>query len=380
MDQYYTIEIFTEDNPPSLLNEIKNLTETKKPKAKDIEDEPVILMNVKPKERKETKKPKKKKKSLLLGAFDTDENDPEYDLEEHESTLLDVDNILLNIEEEDQDNSIIKEQKKGYKKLKKGENEYKKEFAEELTLLYSLLDETSKFSKDLEKELSSLKGNKVRGVSKYTNDLAELVLTSKQNKLNILKEITAVKKTVADLKIKAEGKAGKDKESNGNNPEQLAAAYFKNVLTHGRSNFINAIGGAGNDAPPAYSDEIEDERDAFIDKIEMLRGNNTDDDSDKYSQFMMDRLNNSDNPYRSAEGSKYIEYENLGVKLYVKKCIDTGEWEFIAVDKNGRQIYDYPLPSKRDAGRMRFSDDGQYATDAKGRIYTVKEYYLPEYE
>ena len=49
-----------------------------------------------------------------------------------------------------------------------------------------------------------MRGQKVRGVNKYANDLAELVLTSKQNKLNILKEISSVKKSIADLKIKAD--------------------------------------------------------------------------------------------------------------------------------------------------------------------------------
>lgn len=370
MDNYYTIEIFTEDNRPSLIDEIKSLPSRKEPKKE--EPDPIIIANISNKGEKKSKK-KKKKKSVLLEAFEGGnyEYDEDFNQEIDEETLLDVESILREAAEEDEGTNIVKEQKKGYKKLKNGENEYKKEFAEELTLLYGLLDETSKFSKDLEKDLSSLKGNKSRGISKYTNDLAELILTSKQNKLNILKEITAVKKAAADLKIKAEGKS-KDKEGNGNSPEYLASAYFKNILTHGRGNFINAL----NNSP---SDDSDDEYDSLIDSIEKKQNPDIDEEDDRLQRFLMQRLEGG-NPYRSDEGSKYIEYENRGVKLYVKKCIDTGEWEFIALDKNRIQIYDYPLPSKRDAGRMKFSDDGQYATDAKGRIYNVIEYYLPDNE
>lgn len=376
-DEFYTIEIFTEDNPPSLIDELKSLPTVKM----KHEPDPIMITDVgnKSKENinKKSKK-KKKKKSLLLESFDdlnmiSDKDEQEIE----EETLLDVDTILMNRVESDEDDdslNIVNEQKKGYKKLKKDDNTYKKEFAEEITLLYTLLDETSKFGKELEKDLASLRGSKTRGISKYTNDLAELVLQAKQNKLNILKEITSTKKTIADLKIKAEGKS-KDNE-NSNAPEYLASAYFKNILAHGRTNFINTINSGSY-----QSDNDEDDYESVIERIE--QGNRygfspSEDEQERYNELIMNRIENTENPYRSEAGTKYIEYENAGVKLYVKKCIDTGEWEFIALDKTHRQIYDYPLPSKRDAGRMKFSDDGTYATDAKGRIYNVIEYFLPD--
>ena len=223
----------------------------------------------------------------------------------------------------------------------------------------------------MEKDLSSLKGSKVRGVSKYTNDLAELVLSSKQNKLNIIKEINSIKKTIADLTMKAEAKT-KDGD-NKNNPEYLASAYFKNVLMHGRSNFIDNM--TNQDLPNNYPD---DDYESMIDSIEKEDKRDILSEEDIYNKILMDRLEHIGNPYRSSAGTKYIEYENRGVKLFVKKCIDTGEWDFVAIDKNKQQIDDYPVPTKREAGRMKFSDDGEYATDSKGRIYNVIEYFLPE--
>ena len=255
--------------------------------------------------------------------------DDEFDQEEEEDSLLDIDNIFLGQMDDDDGEEIIDEQKRNYKKLKKDENDFKKEFAEELTLLYKLLDETSQFGKSLEKDLSAIKGNKVRGVSKYTNDLAELVLSSKQNKLNILKEITGLKKTIADLKIKSEAKA-KANETGNNSPEYLASAYFKNILSHGRNNFINVMGADG-------SKSDDDDYDMMAERINAIKNDDYDDEysnDDRYNAIIESRLENTINPYRSDDGNKYIEYEQRGVKLYVKKCVDTGEWEFVDIDKN----------------------------------------------
>jgi len=365
---YYVIDIVTEDSRQSILDEMKALSNfsVKKQKIDDIESGSLVISEIATTKKEKPKKNKKKKKSLLIGAFDDEDEINEEGKtrqEIDEESLLDVDLIMRELEEEELDESIIGEQKKNYKKNKKDNNDFKKEFADELALLYNLLDETSKFGKGLEKDLSQLKGSKVRGVSKYTNDLTELILTSKQNKLNILKEITSVKKTIADLKMKAEAK-DKQKDNGTNSPEYLASAYLRNILNHGRTDFISTISNNGIDP----------------DNPSLLSSNDyiDEEDDDKYTKFMMDRLDSDENPYRSSEGSKYIEYENDDVKLHVKKCIDTGEWEFVALTKTGKQLYDYPLPSKRDAGRMKFSDDGNYATDAKGRMYNVIEYFLPD--
>lgn len=377
-NEMYRIEIYTDDNPrpvPSLVDELRTLStsNSKSKKSQTIDDyEPVVLSGI-----KKNKKDKKKKKKSLLSMVDVDFESNEDDTSSSKSqeiddeTLLDIESILRERNEEDIEGDLTSKGKSGYNDLKKNKNNYKKEFAEELTLLYSLLDETSKFGKTLEKDLSALKGSKVRGVSKYTNDLAQLVLTAKQNKLNILKEINSTKKTIADLTMKSEAKT-KDNE-NKNNPEYLASAYFKNVLMHGRSNFIDNI--TSNDVG-SYRTDDSDDYDEMIDNIE--KDNRPESEEEMYNKILMNRLEANGNPHRSSAGTKYIEYENRGVKIYVKKCIDTGEWEFVAIDKTKQQINDYPLPTKRDAGRMKFSDDGSYATDSKGRIYNVIEYFLPD--
>ena len=62
----------------------------------------------------------------------------------------------------------------------------------------------------------------------------------------------------------------------------------------------------------------------------------------------------------------------------IKKCVDTGDWEFIAVDKDNQEIVGFPLPSKESTGKMKFSEDGRYASDKYGRSYKVIEYFSDE--
>ena len=314
--------------------------------------------------KKKEKKKKNKFDNIELMAGGEIKNIADDNIERNEDTnLIDIDELLRD-EDDDIGNLIINEQGKNYKKLKEKED-YKKEFAEELILLYRLLDETNVFGKELEKKYKSLDGTKVRGINKFVFDLGLLVLNSKQSKLNILKEISSVKKSIIDLKIKADGK--KDAALNTMTSEHLASSYLKAVVNHGRSDFIKEMNNKDT-----YSGIIESiNSDSDDNNIE---GYNEKEFSN-YNEYIASRLEKENNPFRSSDGSKYIEYENLEVKLHIKKCVDTGELEFVALDKDKQQIFDYPVPTKRDVGKMKFSPDGTYATDSRGRSYRVTEYF-----
>lgn len=329
------------------------------------ESTPFLISEVK-KKKKDKKKDKKKKKK-------------EYNTEDSpittfsSGTLLDVEAILDEIEGNDEDvsESIIGDQRKGYGKLKNGENPYKKEFAEEITMLYDLLDESNKFGKELDKIFKAAQGSKARGMSKYTADTATAILSTKQNKLQIIKEIASIKKTIQDLNLKAESK-NKNKEDSSS--EAAAAAYLSSIIKYGRNNFIKAVDEDGNPTAASVASMVnnssrgDDESDEYEDYY-------LDDELESYDQIIVDRLEEEGNPFRTELGDKYIENEIRNVSIAIKKCIDTGEWEFIALDKDQQQVYDYPLPSKATIGRIKFSGDNRYATDKLGRSYKVVEYY-----
>jgi hypothetical protein len=378
---HINIDLPEEGKLSDRLRSLPTITSPKR-KAKEapvVESDPLILSSVTKKKEKKKKEKKKKKSDLDTefmsgGGFastheDDDENDG-YDFSVGDN-LLDVQAILAEDDDDEDDigDPIINAQRRGYEKRKKDENPFKKEFAEELTLLYDLLDEMNKFSKDLDKQYKSMQGSKVRGMSKYTNELVTNILSSKTNKLQVLKEINSLKKTIADLKIKMDGKNG-GAEGGAMNTDMLATQYFQQILRHGRGNFVQQQTGQSRQLDDEDDDGPVDELVAQIEKGKL--GYNDSELAD-FNSLIEERLETEQNHFRSENGSKYIQYENLGVKIKVKRCIDTGEWEFIAVDRDNQIVYDYPLPNKRDVGKMKFSDT--YATDERGRSYALVEYY-----
>lgn len=354
----------------SLIDEIKSLPKIKKMKS-PVEKEPETILFSDLKKKKKKKKKKNKDDPNFFFSEEPEEK------EDDTPKLIDVDDLLYGDEDDDDEDSIgapiIDEQKKGYSKRKQDKNAYKKEFAEELTLLYDLLDELSKFDKDLEKKYKAITSTKVRGVSKFTNDLINSIVSAKAGKLNILKEIAAIKKTIADLKIKADAKKGDDDSKNSS--ELMATQFLQQALNYGRGNIVKNLTGGSN---PGSSNEYDDEMDDLVADIDNKKSNYNTGEIDRYNDIIRNRLMETDNAFRSETGNKYIQYENRGVKIYIKRCIDTGEWRFAALDRDNQEVEDYPVPRKRDVGKVKFRDE--FATDDRGRSYKLIEYYSPDYE
>ena len=253
--------------------------------------------------------------------------------------------------------------KQSYSKYKEDENEFKKEFAEELAMLYDLLDEANKFNKKLTKKYDAMDGNKAKGSSKYLNDLIESVLSSTTNRLQIIKEINSLKKNIQELKIKADGKYAK--MGGDGSLEDDANSFFQNIMGVGRNNFVSALNGDpdfhfsnpdySNDDDIEYANALPDAQEAIHDIIN-------------------ERLENESGlNARSIEAEKYIIYEHLKPELKIMRSAVDNTWEIIAIDKDGQRIPDYPVPSRKDLGKVKFSADGAWATDAYGRSYKVIE-------
>lgn len=370
----YVINIDIENNneqPKSidLISDLKSLTMPSKSMMRDNPFEDEVSLNSivkKNKKKKKEKKKDKKKKNPDIELIDDIDPDLADSDEQGGFDLIDLEELLNDEREQDIEGDIVGFQKNNYDKLKKGENPYKKEFAEELTLLYNLLDDVTKYGKKLEKKYDSMENAKTRGVSKYTMELANSILQGKTSKLQIIKEIASIKKTIADLKIKADGKNNKNDANGGMSNDALAVSYLQNIIKHGRTSFVNAL---------TKGPEVNDDDDQIEIEGWDMDSNPDAFNYDNYQSTIEERLAKEKNVYRdSPEGDKYIEYEHMGVKLYIKRCIDTGDWEMVALDKNQQQIYDYPIPDASSLGKMKFTDDGAYASDKFGRTYKVIEY------
>lgn len=363
------ITIGEEDEPKSLVSELEEF---------DLSAKPLLKATKKV----EKKKEKKKKKSALSEALNDSLTmaDPTKEIESkvEEVDVIDYYSIIrdefedsLNDNNDDDFYEIISEKKGSRKKDNDG---YKKEFAENIDLLYNLLKNARDFESKIEKKYDSLdNGGKVRGVSKYTTDLANAVIQARNNTLSIIKEINSVKKTAVDLQIKADSKKN-DANANQSN-DLIASTFLSNIMNnYGRGNMIKDLMGGGS-SMSMVDDDDEDE--IVNEMIASLKG----DDGlskykhDTYMDRIGERLENEDNPYRSQEANSYIQFEHLEPKILVKLCIDTGDYKFIAVDKDNQEIYGYPIPDKSSIGKLSFSNDNNYATDSKGRSYKVISYF-----
>lgn len=341
---------------------------------------------------------KKKKKSNLDFDFDLiSEEKVDADGQVTSDILIDIDIDVDSIAarfEDDGSNPIVNKEKNKYEKRRKDKNPFKKEFAEETTLLYGLYDEVGQVVKNLEKIIKQSDGSRVRGQSKYYNEAVSNLLNAKNSQLSIVKELNNVKKTIQDLKMKDE--AAKRKEGgDGNNMSHAAASFLQQTLQMpgGRNQFLQAARGTSRPAflvdsytskpveeydeesDPDAEEEEEDEdvksykRQNLLDLKENVPGY-TSDEIDNINQAIAERLEREDNGMRSAKGNKFIEYEKRGVEIKIRRDLDTGEFDFIAVDRDNQVVHDYPLPENY--GKVKFN--GPVATDRYGESYKVIEY------
>lgn len=371
-----TGEPISRKNLISDIRELQTNAKGNKKKRTEIPEDDGFRLGALPKKKKKKKDKSKKKKTdtgfVAFGTLGENFDDVETTEEDEGSRLIDFDSIFEG-EDDDLEDSIISSERGKYSKRKKDENPFKKEFAEEMTLLYSVYDEVKDFGKDIEKryKAATSAASRVRGANKYTGDLTEAMLNTLKMKADITKDIIFLKKTQAELNFKREAKDNKSNESQST--DAIATRYMQQILSHGRNEFIQGMsnrGGVGN-----AGDEHDDEITSAIAEFEERKNGYSPYEMDIYADMLEERLDSEDNPMRSPEGTKYIQYEHEKPRIVIKRCIDTNDWEFVALNKDNQILPDYPLPDPALSGTVTFSDSDNYAKDERGRGYEVIDYF-----
>lgn len=378
------------EEPKSLMEELSELVSANSTKPYEPEhyNEPTVTITEITKTQKKKKKKKKKKNSLgeymPLGSDPITVKTKDGNVEELYLTDSAYFKDYADDDDDDDDdrfvNKIVDPNRSAYKKLKKDKNKYKRELAEEITLMYDTLKEVSKFSKKVSKRYDELEGNKTRGLSKYTVDLAQTVLSSKQAMSSMIKEIANIKKYAMDLEMKYDAQMAKlEKETQKDqlNYDTYGSGYLQSLLGQGRKNVSDAVKGDGDDF---YIDDIDsDFEDDIVDgkDIDDIHQEEIDRDAD-YDSLLDQRLRDAKETnsfYRSSEGDKYIRYEKRNPVIKIRYNTNSDDYDFFAIDDDGEIIEDYPVPeSDRVHNPISFSQDLKYATDKFGRQYTVVKY------
>lgn len=370
------IDLNAKPNSKSILDELESLSSFGGIVSSENKGKIKIGKEKTKKDKKKEKKTKKKNKDNNV-SFDfsliSNDEDPESGID----LGINLDEVIDELYDEDGNpiaDPIIDEQRKGYKKRKNDKNPFKKEFAEEMTLLYDVYSNVSDLAKDLEKLVKSTQNSRVRGTSKNFNETIGNLISARSTQLSILKEMTSVKKTIADLKLKEDAK--KNNNDDNKNSALLASTYLQQVLNAGRNNFVQKVRGTTRPGflvdsylPTEEEDDDSSDTGTLADFAGVVPGY-SDDEEVEMNEYLMQRLEDEGNPFRSDDGDKLIQYEKRGVQVCVKRDNATGEYEFIAVDRDNQIVHDYPLP--KNTGKMKFA--GPNATDRYGVTYKVIEY------
>lgn len=246
----------------------------------------------------------------------------------------------------DGEENLTKKKKK--KKNKEDKIDYSKQFSTEERLLATMLTDQMNFVTSLQRRLDHMMDTKstAMGVSKYMTDFIEGLNQARTLSMQLVDKKVGIKKTIADLNMKERKEFGK-KDANA---EKDMTAYSASVLR-----------------------QIMGDRQSYVDQGSVPLADNSQVNFEDIDQFpdiddVMSEIT-GDNP--SDETNTYLKYENSGINIriiYRGRDNDKLDYDFIAEDRDGNIVEDYPLPIKT---ALSINTSTGFATDAYGERYPI---------
>lgn len=186
------------------------------------------------------------------------------------------------------------------------------------------------------KDIDNMRVSRSRN-PKAMSDLIAAQSSLYSTKLSAIKEQTNIKKIVADLQLKIDGK----------NASQDDAALTASMA-------IQQIFSGGTDVVPVNidNDDITSSNDASV----------TDDE----------RIHAIFGDSEETDGDIYLKYEGRNVRTYCQINEETGEKRLVAKDDEGNELPDYPLPNHADELIFTVHDDLGTVSDNLGRDYLLE--------
>lgn len=262
--------------------------------------------------------------------------------------------------DDDDINSIITKKPKKPKK-----RNYNKEFEPELNMLKTLVAEQNRFTADLQKRFTLAAGPAGKDASplnKAQVDLASVIASGRSNSLGMLRELSGIKKTIAELYMKQAkldsdlGKGGASFESNdvalmGSN---IAASMFNNDF----STPVNISGGDSYAAPSYNAQAIQPQTAQY----------NPAPQPTAPIQATAFDPNAWDGP---DIGSSYSQYESTPHTIVVEKNADTGSMRFKAIrDDDGSEFVGCPVPTS-DVSKLKVNETDMTVKGEFDEVYKL---------
>lgn len=252
---------------------------------------------------------------------------------------------------EDAFNKATKKDKKKNKNKDGQAISHKKNFEPELMMLRNIQRDQDKFVNSLQKKYDQMENTKstARGIGKYTTDLILSINTARSLSMQVIDKIISTKKTIADLDFKERKEFGSNKNSEQTNLTNYASTYLNQMMKVGRNNVVNTT--------PEYN---------------MNESVDNDDSIDDIFSSIDENLGATD---RSEDVEKYLQYENDDVHIKVLWNDNVSDddldnkYHFIAINKYGQEVPDYPLPEKT---RLNINRSTNVAVDKYGNKYKME--------
>ena len=296
--------------------------------------------------------PESKKKSEFgdIGDFDVDLTDIVSDINDEfsDDTFVDMDNFFDSFGDMDgdvelQNNLISLGRKYSHEGGSKEVSDIQAKFTPQKTALTKLISDLDSDIALVGKDISNMRMSRSRNF-KAMSDLISAQSSLYSTKLSAIKEQSSIEKTIADLKLKIDGKNSATEDQS-----VTASMAIQQLFSGGDSGTSVTIN--SDDISTSGSNSAVVERQIDDDEnIKNIFGNDTGEET---------------------EGDIYLKYEDRNVSIHCVMNKETGEKHLIAKDSNGTVIPDYPIPPNSENLIFTLHDDLGTATDNLGRDYIL---------
>lgn len=245
-------------------------------------------------------------------------------------------------------------------KMRESDDFYSKRFNTSLVLLTNLLKEVNDETVVTREYLDNMRSGRIKASPMSISSQTSNVISLAGTRLSIIKEITAVNSKISDLELKkiandVKNDKGKDAETNN---ALIIDKMFDKIISQG-STLPNID----------FEEEIEDNVDEPEDGKKKKKKKKGKPSGKSLEERLRELEESGDIEYTDSE--KAFKYEKDGVQIVIYKNINNNRWKFVALNSEGDELYDYPLPNKKSIGKVKFDMETETATDGLNRTYKL---------
>jgi hypothetical protein len=222
-------------------------------------------------------------------------------------------------------------------------SEVNRAFIKQEQALEALMDEMDAGAAALDRDIEQLRMSRTKSF-KALSDMAAVRASLYNSKLSVIKEMSNITKTKYDINIKLK----KDSNAESADTGMAATQAVQRLLSIGRQNLM-----AGEEEYVSMGDSPAD---AHFD--------------DGRAETALHLA--ADIPPAETDGDKFIEHEGEGVEYVVDINSEDDSKMIYAVNKDGKIVEDYPMPSNQDQLSFSLNELAGEATDQLQRRYRLR--------